>query len=147
MVRITLMDGSVKEVEREELRGIFPWREPLRNPHLRTDGVIYHQGFLYPVQGPLALEGEERGPITERAWFLLCDGYAQVIRGLPAFDDDVSLNLVPVRERVTPVTKPAPSLALVAGEAPVPAAAASGISEAEEEAQLLKELEDLLKTG
>lgn len=146
MVRITLMDGNVKEVQREELRGIFPWREPLRNPHLRTDGVIYHQGFLYPVQGPLALEGEENGPITERAWYLLCDGYAQVIRGLPAFDDDISLNLVPVRERPAPVAAPAPALSLVPAEA-APVAAAASISEAEEEAQLLKELEDLLKTG
>lgn len=145
MMRITLMDGSTQEISRENVRGLFAWRAPLTNPRFKSDGVIFHDGSLLPVRGPLA-NSAGTGSVHERAWLLVCDKHVQIIRGLPAFDDEVSLGIVPEVKRsvATPVVAKAIPMAMaVAPTGPAP----SLRSEEEEEAQVLQELEDLLRAA
>jgi len=88
MVRITLMDGSTQELSRDGILGVFPCQHLFRHSQLKSDAVVYKNGRLLPVLGPL--------PEGDRAWILLFETHGQVIRELPAFDDDaVSLSLVP----------------------------------------------------
>jgi hypothetical protein len=155
MIRITLMDGSTQELPRETVRGVAPWRAPLQNPRLKSDGVIFYGGTLLPVQGPFT--EQPSGKVNDRAWFLILEKSVQVIRGLPTFDDDFALNLVPEPKRPAK----APVLVAVAAEEDyfeaenpfIPAAEAKPIlvpaarTEEEEEAQVLQELEDLLRTA
>jgi hypothetical protein len=84
MVRITLMDGSTQELSRDGILGVYPCEHLFRHPQLKSDAVIYKNGRLLPVLGPL--------PEGKRAWILLFETHGQVIRELPAFDDDVSAN-------------------------------------------------------
>lgn len=152
MVRITLMDGQVEEVARETVQAIFAWRPIFKNPHLKADGLTYHAGKLVPVNGPLPEPSADSLPQHERPWLLYLGTHVQVIRGLPAFEDDIALNIVPARET-------APVLALVPSPEPevVPEPAAEApltlldvatmISEEDEETTLLRELETLIKVA
>ncbi|RZA00006.1 MAG: hypothetical protein EOP11_18800 [Proteobacteria bacterium] len=155
MIRITLMDGTTQELPRESVRGVAPWRAPLQNPRLKSDGVIFYGGTLLPVQGPFA--EQTSGKVNDRAWFLILEKSVQVIRGLPTFEDDISLNLVPEPKRNA---KPPVLVAVTAEEdffeaeaaftaAPEakPISAPAARTEEEEEAQVLQELEDLLRTA
>ena len=87
MVRITLMDGSTQELSRDGILGVYPCEHLFRHPQLKSDAILYRNGRLLPVLGPL--------PEGKRAWILLFETHGQVIRDLPAFDDDKStLSLV-----------------------------------------------------
>jgi hypothetical protein len=149
MISITLLDGSTKEVSREEVRGVFAWRAPLTNPQLKSDGVIYHGGKLLPVFGPPA--EASIGGVDERAWLLVCEKHVQVIRGLPTFSDDIELNIVPELKRAAPIflAAPAEEHAILSAEAATreSTVSAPGRSEEEEEAQVLQELEELLRAS
>lgn len=81
MVRITLMDGSTQDLSRDGILGVFPCEHLFRHPQLKADAVVYKNGQLVPVLGPL--------PEGGRAFILLFETHGQVIRDLPAFDDDV----------------------------------------------------------
>ena len=82
MVRITLMDGTTQELSRDGILGVYPCEHLFRHPQLKSDAIIYKNGRLIPVLGPL--------PEGKRAWILLFETHGQVIRELPAFDDDVA---------------------------------------------------------
>lgn len=87
MVRITLMDGTTQELSRDGILGVFPCEHIFRHPQLKSDAIVYKNGRLLPVLGPL--------PEGKRAWILLFETHGQVIRDLPAFDDDrATLKLV-----------------------------------------------------
>lgn len=91
MVRITLMDGSTQELSRDGILGVFPCEHLFRHAQLKSDAIFYKNGRLIPVLGPL--------PEGERAWILLFETHGQVIRELPAFDDDAAtLSLVEAPE-------------------------------------------------
>jgi hypothetical protein len=149
MIRITLMDGSAQEISREETRGLIAWRAPLTNPQLKAHGVIFHGGTVLPVYGPLAYDAA--GSVSERPWLLVLKDRVQVIRGLPTFDDDISLGIVPERTRPAPtlVKMPEPTEEALLTSPAAPAAEASALtrSEEEEEAQVLQELEELLRAS
>ena len=81
MVRITLMDGTTQELSRDGILGVYPCEHLFRHPQLKSDAIIYKNGRLLPVLGPL--------PEGKRAWILLFETHGQVICDLPAFDDDV----------------------------------------------------------
>lgn len=82
MLRITLMDESTQELSRDGILGVFPCTGLFRHPQLKSDAVIYQNGRLLPVLGPLPAAGAS-------AWLLLFETHAQVIKSLPEFDDDV----------------------------------------------------------
>lgn len=87
MVRITLMDGTTQELSRDGILGVYPCEHLFRHPQLKSDAILYRNGRLLPVLGPL--------PEGKRAWILLFETHGQVIRELPAFDDDqTNLTLV-----------------------------------------------------
>jgi hypothetical protein len=157
MVRITLMDGSTQEVPREEIKGFLPLPPLFRNPHLKADALAYHGGILVPVLGPI---GETQGleKIENRAWLLMMGEHAQVVRGLPAFDDDIKLEIVPVRAQPAPklvaisATEPAVEIptAVAIAEAfaeAAPHAPVAALTEEEEESNLMKELEEMFKAA
>jgi hypothetical protein len=135
MIRITLLDGSSQEIPREEILGLVPLTGLFRHPLLRFEAVLYTRGRVLPVTGPLpATGGKSSGPVETRPWLVLFHDHAQVVHGLPLFDDDVSL------ER---------TLELVPG--PVAAApepeSRSLEPDDEEESRLLQEMEELLKSA
>ena len=156
MVRITLMDGSTQEVPRKEIKGFLPLPTLFRNPHLKADALAYHGGNLVPVLGPLA-DGQGLEKFENRAWLLMMGDHAQVVRGLPAFDDDRVLEIVPARAKPAPrlVAAPEPVVEIPSAEASIdvlaesaPAiVAAAPLSEEEEESNLMKELEEMFKAA
>lgn len=83
MVRITLMDGNTQELSLDGILGVYPCDHLFRHPQLKSDAIIYENGRLLPVLGPL--------PEGKRAWILLFETHGQVIRELPTFDDDATL--------------------------------------------------------
>jgi hypothetical protein len=85
MVRVKLMDGSVKEIEREVISGVYPCQHLFSHPQLKSDAVLYLNGKIYPVLGPLPARGSE-------PWILLFETHGQVIDGLPVFDDDAAFS-------------------------------------------------------
>ncbi|MGZ3651724.1 MAG: hypothetical protein ACXVB9_10420 [Bdellovibrionota bacterium] len=117
MIRIKLMDGSHLEIPREEAIELFPYRGIFSSPMLKAplDGIFVHRGKIVPVLGPLPTEAPQ-GSSEERPWILLMKGCAQVIRGLPEFDESIG------GENVLPFAGPQP-----------------------ESPGLLQELDDLLK--
>lgn len=143
MLHLTLLDGRTIEMPREEALALLPCDRLLRNPHLKADAIYCHEGRLLPVTGPLpdtfTDETAENG-IDQRPWLLLRSNGLQVVRGLPRFADETKISLSPTSEapvaqvlvmptRIAPANPPAPA------------------SEADEEARLLAELEDLLESA
>ena len=146
MVRITLLDGTKQDIPRTELKRLKPFRPLLKNPRLKSDGLVYEGGRLYPVHGPLPEASDFERPHAEQPWLLFAENSVRVVRGLPTFSDDTALNIVPVRAAASSAAKPAAEAPAAprAVAAPHPAPA---LSEEEEELQLMQELEDLLKAA
>lgn len=130
MIRVTLMDGSLQEVRREEVFGLYPATALLRHPLLKSEAIFCHKGKLIPIAGPLPETLDLTLPVNERPWLMLFAGHAQVIYGLPEFDDDISHS----KTAPTLVKASTPTLELVENTD-------------EEEARLLEEMEELLKSA
>jgi hypothetical protein len=130
MIRVTLMDGSRQEIRRDEVVGIFPFAGILSHPLLRSDGILYFRGRLIPVQGPLP-DDATAGSVDDRPWLMVLHTHAQAIRGLPAFNDEITLG--------KPVLVPAPA------EEGEPITREGSFDD--EEARLLQEMEELLKSA
>lgn len=88
MIRITLIDGSQLEIPREEALELVPYRHVLVSAHLKSpaEGLLCHRGKLIPVLGPLP-DSNDGKSVDKRAWILLIKGCAQVIQGLPNFQE------------------------------------------------------------
>lgn len=87
-----LMDGSHLEIPREEALELLPFRKNiLISPHLKSpaEGLLCYRGKLVPVLGPLPEPGAG-GSVDDRPWILLMNGRAQVIQGLPDFQEGES---------------------------------------------------------
>src|SRR4051812_21295580 len=89
MIRITLMDGSLQEIPREEALEILTYRHVLQNKFLKApiEGLIVHRGKVIPVMGPLPQPGDETNEFEIRPWILLTKDRAQVILGMPDFQE------------------------------------------------------------
>ncbi len=127
------MDGSFQEIRREEALGIFPSTGLLQHHHLKSEAIFFQHGKIYPVLGPLPKSEDKNAPQAERPWILLFESHGQVIKGLPTFDDDITLHL-----NTTPAAKENPTLTLVPPQT-------NEAAPEDEESRLLKEMEELLK--
>jgi hypothetical protein len=123
------MDGSLQEIRRDEVEGLYPALGLLRHPLLLSEAVLCLHGKLVPVAGPLSDSTSNDAPVEERPWILSMGTHAQVVRGLPQFNDDISL------ARPTPITSAKAS-------AEVTVDPLEG-----EEAALLQEMEELLRSA
>jgi hypothetical protein len=92
MIRIKLMDGGTLEIPREEAIELLPYRGVFSSALLKSplEGVLPYRGKLLPVLGPLPPSETPNLPLEERPWLLLLRGCAQVVRGLPEFDDTIA---------------------------------------------------------
>lgn len=97
MIRIKLMDGSVLEIPREEALELLPYRGVNVSAMFKDpiEGLLIHRGKLIPVLGPMPTQISDNVPIEQRPWLLLLRGCAQVILGLPQFDEAVKSEVVP----------------------------------------------------
>lgn len=129
MIRVTLMDGSLQEVRRNEALGLVPVEGLLRHPLLVSAAIFCYQGKILPVLGPLPEKIQNSGPCESRPWLMIFADHAQVVRGLPQFNDDIR----PKKAAPTLVSPKTPKKV--------------EISDDEEEARLLQEMEDLLKSA
>lgn len=89
MIRITLMDGSQIEIPREDALEIIPYRHVFSHQMLKSpvEGLLAHHGKLVPVLGPMPKSFDKTTSVDNRPWLLLMKGCAQVIRGLPTFQE------------------------------------------------------------
>lgn len=130
------MDGDTREIPREDVVGIYPAHGLLRHPALRDAAIFCFGGKIYPVTGPVG-ENTPSGAFADRPWILLFSDHAEMIRGLPSFEDEIDLH-------------PALADTLAFPKALVAETFPSSLAEdetSEEEAQLLAEVEALLKTA
>jgi chemotaxis signal transduction protein len=90
MIQAKLIDGSVIELAREDAFELLPFENIFRSPKLRPpmEGLLCHRGRIMPVLGPMPAPEAMDKTVNERPWLLLLKGYAQVVQGLPVFDDD-----------------------------------------------------------
>lgn len=93
MIRVQLLDGQTKEIPRESVRLLVAYRPVLRSPVLKSSisGVFCYEGKPIPVYGPLPEDVPSTGKAEDRAWILLTEDGAHVIRGLPYFLEDATL--------------------------------------------------------
>jgi chemotaxis signal transduction protein len=98
MVRLTLMDGSLLEIQREEALEILPYGHVFSGPMLKDpiEGLFIYRGKVIPVLGPLPKSVDLTVPAEERPWILLLKGCAQVIRGMPEFEEAAPSNVIPL---------------------------------------------------
>ncbi len=98
MIRIKLMDDSLLEIPREDVLELIPYRHVFRHSRLKSpvEALLAHHGKLVPVLGPLAPDGDQTNSIDKRPWLLLMKGCAQVIRGLPEFQEAAQGEIIPL---------------------------------------------------
>ena len=88
MIRLTLLDGKVIEIPRDQALELLPYRGVFRSPMLRSpiEGLFTFKGKVVPLLGPLPDDAlHSRPPAEERPWILLMKGCAQAVKGLPEF--------------------------------------------------------------
>lgn len=100
MLRITLMDDSVIEIPREEAIELLPYGQVFATKLLKSpiEAVLTYRGKIVPVLGPLPEPEEWDNSVDERPWILLLKGCAQVVRGLPDFQDVSEVRRLPEHE-------------------------------------------------
>jgi hypothetical protein len=133
MIRIKLVDGSTKEIRREEIQGIAPLEGILSHAELRFDAIVYREDRILPVAGPIP-DPRETTSSHERFWLMLLQDHAQVILGLPRFDDDITLSALAMAPQTGKTSLPAQEQEK------------AEISD-DEETRLLAEMEELLKSA
>lgn len=101
MIRITLMDDSLLEIPREEALELLPYCHVFTNQLLKApvEGLLPYRGKLLPVLGPLPLSGYEANSVDDRPWILLMKGCAQVVRGLPQFEEAAMQNVIELKSQ------------------------------------------------
>jgi hypothetical protein len=87
MIRITLMDGSSKDIPRAEVREILPLPILFSSPHLKKpfSALFSRCGKAIPVEGLLP---KKLTDADKKIWMLLCESKAYVISALPVFLED-----------------------------------------------------------
>ncbi len=92
------MDGSRLEIPREEAVELIPYRHVFTSPHLQApiEGLICHRGNLIAILGPLPPTGFPTGSVDACPWILLLRNGAQVVLGLPIFEEAAENNVIPL---------------------------------------------------
>ena len=86
------MDGGTLEIPREEALEFLPYRSVMVSPLLKSpiEALFTYRGKILPLLGPLPAEDDNQLPLETRPWVLVLKGCAQVVRGLPEFEESIA---------------------------------------------------------